>query len=137
MKLSSTIAFLILLAQVIALPFLHLRRATNNIRAEIDPQIVPKTAQNIRDFVTRHGAEKLTVRIRDLNDHRTAQVRREEAIADKRVPGMEVDEEPPASFRKPGDPVTTAVVTVDEGRRKHSIVFFYLEPDNSHLYFTL
>lgn len=111
-----TIVIPILIACVAAIP----TPAPPHVNADIDPQKAPGTAKNMKEHTAQHGKATLTTTAGELNTPAEAADRRKEAIDGKKVPGKTIDEEAPASFRKPGDPVTTKPTDKSEGYRKYS-----------------
>ncbi|KAM5471335.1 hypothetical protein MauCBS54593_003675 [Microsporum audouinii] len=92
---------------------------TKHIKAEIDPEKAPQTAENIREYVRNHGAAGLTATYGELNSNPERDARRKEAIGHlPKRPKMAIDEEPPARFRKLGDPFTTRETTREESRHQ-------------------
>ena len=130
MRLFSTVIFLILLAQAIGLPLLSLRSSPKRLYADIDPQKAPETARNIRDYVARYGPGGMTVRVGDLNDREAAGRLRAEATSGypQQHERWVVDEEPPASFRRPGDHYTLRETPRYESRYKCFIIFISFIP---------
>jgi hypothetical protein len=81
----------------------------------------PDTAAAVREHVGEYGLGTMTTMAENTSTKSEGNKRREEATAGKaKVPGTAIDEEPPASFRKPGDPVTTKRTSIKESQRKHS-----------------
>ncbi|EFQ97990.1 hypothetical protein MGYG_01026 [Nannizzia gypsea CBS 118893] len=96
---------------------------TEHIKADIDPEKAPETAENIREYVRKHGAAGLTTTLGNLNSDLERDARRKEAIGHlPRRTQMARDEEPPARFRKPGDPFTIRETTVTESRSQGGVL---------------
>lgn len=86
-----------------------------HIYALIDPRRTPETAENIREYVRQHGRAGMTTTAGQLNPREITKLRRIEAFASHLpVRGMARDEEPPASFRKKGDPLVLRITSVEE-----------------------
>ncbi|KIN09075.1 hypothetical protein OIDMADRAFT_23794 [Oidiodendron maius Zn] len=108
----------LLIAGVVSLPM----PPKEHIDANIDPSKAPATAQNIQDHVAKYGPDSMTTTVGQLNSPGTASGLRTDAIGDKKQPGMVIDEEPPASFRNPGDPVTTKATAKEEGSHQGGVL---------------
>jgi hypothetical protein len=72
---------------------------TGHVNANLDKGKGPETAKNIEEHVAKYGPATMTTTAGALNTKDEIDVLRQQAIGKKRVPGMAVDEEPPASFR--------------------------------------
>jgi hypothetical protein len=70
------------------------------------------------------------VKVKDLTRGDDKKYVHEEAIGDKRRHGVAIDEEPPASFRKPGDTFTTMETPIKESNCKYCIIYLRLRPNN-------
>lgn len=93
-----------------------------HIKAEIDPAKAPETSNNIREYVRRYGTAGLTTSFSNLNSEAEKKARRQEAIS--HVPKGQntvIDEEPPAVFRKPGDPFITRETSRKESKRTYGV----------------
>lgn len=90
-----------------------------HIYALIDPRRAPETAENIREYVRQHGPAGMTTTAGQLNPRKITKLRRNEAFASHPpVRGMARDEEPPAIFRKKGDPFVLRITSVEESHCK-------------------
>ena len=91
-----------------------------HVRADIDPEKAPETVANIREHAAKYGGETMTTSAKELNTKAETGQRRQEAIGHVgKVPGMDIDEEAPASFRKPGDQTSTKAVPEAESHCKY------------------
>jgi hypothetical protein len=113
MRFLYAITLLYALALAIALPPKYDR---GNFRADIDPDRAKETAKNMREYVQSYGPQGMTVKYKDVTRGPEKDVVRNDAIGGKRRPGVWIDEQPPASFRKLGDPYTTRETTGRESR---------------------
>lgn len=99
-------------------------KGKKRVKADIDPKKAPATAENIRGYVHKYGTRSMSTTAGELNTSSETTARREEAVGPQRKKmkgtGMIIDEEPPASFRKKGQPFTIKPTSKEEGRRKHS-----------------
>ncbi|KAM5492007.1 hypothetical protein MaudMau93_001757 [Microsporum audouinii] len=78
-----------------------------HFKADIDPERAPETAENIREYVRKYGTSGLTTTAGNLNTDKERDKRRQEATGHlPKRSDVAIDEEPPARFRKPGDPFT-------------------------------
>lgn len=94
--------------------------SSDKVDANLDPQKASSTSENIRGYVGRHGAGGMTTTAGRLNTEAEVRERRKEAMdGQPRVPGMIRDEEPPASFRKKGDPFTIKLTSTAESLRSY------------------
>jgi hypothetical protein len=81
----------------------------------------PSLARSTSTTLVKHGRQTMKTRVGNWNIKTEINARRSEAVPkDATVKGRVVDEEPPASARKPGDPFTTRPTPSKEGRRKYS-----------------
>ena len=142
MKLSSAISILFLFSTVItALPTPGRVKSTPAkgksksslsskkpgpiiVHANVSPKTNKGTTANIKAHVKAHGSKGLTVPLSKLNSPKVADARRKDAIGHKKVPGKSIDEQPPASFRKKKDPVTTRPTSHSDSRSKFDIAMF-------------
>lgn len=90
---------------------------TGHVNANIDKGKAPETAKNIEEHVAKYGEATMTTTAGDLNTLDEIKALRHQATRHKRLPDMAIDEEPPASFRKQGDAVTTRVTSKAESSR--------------------
>lgn len=96
------------------------KKTADHIDANLDKGRAPETARNIEDHVANYGQATMTTTSGALNTRHEADALRHQAIGKKKVPNMAIDEEPPASFRKQGDPVTTRVTSIAESSCNYS-----------------
>lgn len=74
----------------------------------------------------RYGASGLTTTLGNLNTEKESDARREEATGHlPKSPDTDIDEEPPASFRKPGDLFTVRRTPKDEGHCMFFLSFYH------------
>jgi hypothetical protein len=93
---------------------------TGHVSANIDKGKAPETAKTIEEHVAKYGESTMTTTAGALNTRDEANALRYQAMGKKRVPNMAIDGEPPASFRKQGDPITTRVTSKPESARNYS-----------------
>ncbi|KAM5449467.1 hypothetical protein MaudCBS49596_004948 [Microsporum audouinii] len=76
---------------------------TKHIKAEIDPEKAPQTAENIREYVRNHRAAGLTTTYGELNSNPERDARRKEAIGHlPKRPKMAIDEDRRRAFESWG-----------------------------------
>ena len=88
------------------------------VEAPLDPAKAPDTIKNAQEHVDKHGASTMEGKVKDFNTPQQKDDLRKAAIGGQQQTGKVIDEEAPALWRKPNDPVSTKATSKAEGYRK-------------------
>ncbi|MCJ1249339.1 hypothetical protein MMC30_006562 [Trapelia coarctata] len=92
------------------------------VDAALDPNKAPQTIQNAQEHVGKHGQGTMQAQVKDFNDDKTKADLRKAAIGGKGEKGKVIDEEAPALWRKPTDPVSTKATDKKEGPHQGGVL---------------